>query len=143
MADPIDYSDLDLQLTVRTVYGEARGEGLSGQQAVAWVIRNRAAYRPPAWWGAHPGDVCIKPKQFSCWNRDDPNCHVIVNLGEDSNAYRLLAGLVKDVFTGKTEDPTKGATHYERVGAGASWAKGKPILTIIGNHAFYKLEPNE
>ena len=34
-------SEKDRDILARTLWGEARGEGLDGQIAVAWTIRNR------------------------------------------------------------------------------------------------------
>lgn len=33
-------SDKDRDILARTLWGEARGDGLAGQIAVAWIIRN-------------------------------------------------------------------------------------------------------
>ena len=46
-----------------TLYMEARSEGERGQRAVATVIYNRAHGK-----AENMESVCLKPKQFSCWN---------------------------------------------------------------------------
>ena len=55
-------------LLARTLYGEARGEGPEGMEAVANSIRNRVhnTNYPPNYTG-----VIRQPKQYSIWN--DPN----------------------------------------------------------------------
>ena len=53
----------------KTIWGEARGEGLRGMQAVANVIMNRVDRG--GWYGASIKDVVLKPLQFSCWNRSE------------------------------------------------------------------------
>ena len=61
-------------VVARTLWGEARGEGVAGQIAVAWVIRNRVHdANPRSWWGEGYIGVCHKSWQFSCWNPGDPN----------------------------------------------------------------------
>lgn len=44
----------DTDILARTIYGEARGESISGQEAIASVILNRVAFakrRGRYWWG--------------------------------------------------------------------------------------------
>ena len=45
---------------------EARGEGRTGLDMVMTVIWNRAGGKTE-----NLADVCLKPKQFSCWNDID------------------------------------------------------------------------
>jgi len=61
----------ELITMAKTVWGEARGESVKGQIAVAWVIKNRADN--PRWWGKTIEEVCLKKYQFSCWLESDPN----------------------------------------------------------------------
>ena len=50
--------------------GEARGEDLIGQIAVAWTIRNRVNDgKAKSWWVEGYAGVCQKPYQFSCGNK--------------------------------------------------------------------------
>jgi spore germination cell wall hydrolase CwlJ-like protein len=37
------FSDKDRDVLARTIYGEARGEGMAGMFAVGWTIRNRVS----------------------------------------------------------------------------------------------------
>src|SRR5688500_4029200 len=67
---PVDKTDLDT--LARTLWGEARGEGRNGMQAVANVIMNRyklarsnSGYARQ--WGRTVAEVCRKKYQFSCW----------------------------------------------------------------------------
>ena len=53
----------DVDIIAKTLYGEARGEGYDGMLAVATVIYNRAKHDKDLF-----VKVCLKPKQFSCWN---------------------------------------------------------------------------
>lgn len=122
----------------RTVWGEARGEGFRGQLAVAHVVLNRA--RRGGWWGDSIIDVCFKPHQFSCWNKDDPNYRLIVGI-DPNNSKSLrecLAAATMAVF-GIAPDPTGGATHYfAKDWPTPAWAKGKAPTIVIGKHLFFK-----
>jgi len=71
-------TDKDRDILARTLWGEMRGEGVAGQIAVAWSIRNRVEMDlhndgKPDWWGEGYAGVCRKPYQFSCWNKSDLN----------------------------------------------------------------------
>ena len=65
----------DLDIVARTLYGEARGEyakmGIASFIAVANVITNRLTNSKK--YGITYADVCLKSRQFSCWNAGDPN----------------------------------------------------------------------
>ncbi len=73
----------DIDVLARTIWGEARGEGIAGQIAVGWCIRNRVEMDlhndgRPDWWGEGYEGVCRAPWQFSCWNKNDPNFPYLV-----------------------------------------------------------------
>lgn len=129
---------------IRTVYGEARGEPDEGKAAVAWVIRNRAGWQPPAWWGATLYGVCYRPMQFSCHNENDPNASICKLLREDDPAYITIMRIVNGVLDGSIADPTGSADHYKVTGTKASWdtSAAKVPEIVIGRHSFYKLGPH-
>lgn len=62
--------DEQIDYMARTAWGEARGEGSRGMQAVINVIMNRV--RAGSWYGATPKEVCTKKSQFSVWNKKRP-----------------------------------------------------------------------
>lgn len=62
----------DWLVVAATIFGEARGESMEVKVAVGLVIRKRVQ-DPRSWWGVSFKTVCLKAKQFSCWNEDDPN----------------------------------------------------------------------
>jgi N-acetylmuramoyl-L-alanine amidase len=143
MADPIGYTPEDLDIATRTVDGEARGEPRLGQQAVAWVIRNRADWSPPSWWGHTISECCQKPWQFSCWNGGPDTQHISAIEG-DNPEYIAIQNLVKSVFDGDVEDPTYGSTMYKVSGSIAEWDNAVALISpvIIGKMSFWKLAPN-
>lgn len=126
------------------IWGEARGEALAGQVAVACVVRNRlkmAVNTAPRW-----RDVCLAPEQFSCFNEDDPNRGPIdraaVNLMTALPTPELAQALwiAEGVMSGAAKDVTAGANHYLTTALlhakPPSWAKNQPVLVTIGAHAF-------
>jgi len=129
------YSARDIEITARTVYGEARGELEQGMIAVAWVIRNRA--EKGGWWGNSPEVVCLYPWQFSCWNKTDPNLEKIKAADLDSDVFRKCLLVTAAVFSDIAPDPTKGACHYHVDGLNPKWAEGREPDVTIGNHRFY------
>ena len=54
----------DLEVTLVTLFGEARGEPVEGLIAVGSVIRNRVK---AARFGSTYRAVCLARWQFSCW----------------------------------------------------------------------------
>ncbi len=149
MAKALQFTPGDLDLLTRTLYGECRGEPLEGQQGVAWVIRTRAV--DPGWWTrivspsnedgriTSIGMACICPSQFSCWNTDDPNLPKLHGLSPLDPDYVKLSEVARAVLAGEVEDPTNGSTHYEVIGTGATWAKGRAPEKTIGRHNFYRV----
>ena len=127
-------SAADIDVTARTVYGEARGEPRLGRIAVAWVIRNRSIEknRPPA-------ETAMKKWQFSAWNENDPNLDKIKRITLDNQVFQecMLAAL--SVLLGQEPDPTGGATHYYASSIEPPfWTEAPARKTvIIGRHIFY------
>ena len=118
----------------RTMYGEARGEGAKGMQAVGNVIMNRV--KAGGWYGASVKDVCLKPKQFSCWNENDPNRKIILNATDAQ--LKQARTIAEQVISGELPDITGGATHYyANYISKPSWAKSMTQTAQIGSHIFY------
>lgn len=117
-----------------TMYGEARGEGAQGMEAVGHVIMNRV--KQGGWYGASVKDVVLKPLQFSCWNSGDPNRAVMLTATPDKLATaNAIAG---QLLAGQLEDITGGATNYHADYISPSWAKKMTKTVKIGRHIFYK-----
>lgn len=118
----------------RTIWGEARGEGARGMQAVGNVILNRVARG--GWYGASIKDVVLKPYQFSAWNANDPNRQKMLNATEaDLRQARTIA---LQLQAGTLPDITGGAINYHATSVSPSWAKKMTKTVQIGNHIFYK-----
>lgn len=139
MTDPANLTAADV--LARTLVGEARGEGLSGMEAVACVVMNRA--RKPGWWGRDVKGVCLKKWQFSCWNENDPNRRIILNLTDQFSIYRDARKIAERAINGEMKDFTLGATHYfvKSMPKPPAWSKGLKPCFVLGNHAFYNNVP--
>lgn len=129
-----DMTEDQADYMARTLYGEARGEGARGMQAVANVIMNRV--KQGGWYGASVKDVVLKPYQFSCWNENDVNSAIILNA--NSAQLATARNIAERVISGELPDITGGATHYHAKSITPYWAKSLTKTATIGNHVFYK-----
>lgn len=120
----------------KTMWGEARGEGLTGMQAVGNVIMNRV--NAGSWYGASIKDVVLKPYQFSCWNANDPNRAKIDALTMNDLESSLALPLARQIIDGVVPDITGGATHYHAKSVKPYWADSMIKTAVIGNHIFYR-----
>jgi N-acetylmuramoyl-L-alanine amidase len=142
-----DQQEQDIDILARTIWGEARGESLTGQEAVAHVILNRhrvATERGRMWWGNTIRDICRKPYQFSCWNHDDPNYIKLMNVTPRDAVFaqclRIARRAVHGALSSQTSpDPTFGATHYHTDSIMPTWARGQNPTALIGRHVFYRI----
>ncbi len=118
------------QIIALTLLAEARGEGVEGMEAVAMVIKQRMANRQQT-----ASQVCLAPKQFSCWN------------GKTSDDLRHLwqspaaPDAIKVVRRfGKLDPAVIGnADHYCTVNIEPFWAIVQVPVVVVGNHTFYRL----
>lgn len=138
-------TDKDRDVLARTLWGEARGESLVGQIAVAWTIRNRVNDgKDKSWWGEGYAGVCQKPYQFSCWNKNDPNYTYLSGAKQIPFREFAQAQIAADqVLVGKVSDPTGGATHYYAITMpkAPDWAAGAKQTLKLGRHVFFKDVP--
>lgn len=126
----------DLVIIAKTLYSEARGEGNIGLQAVATVICNRAKNKTE-----NMAAICIKPKQFSCWNNVDD-----IAIKEQS-LYRICLRIAETMldktfipYPFKTIKPTNYLTYSLYMSDKCpNWARGV-AGEIIGNHIFLQLK---
>ncbi|MCE0464918.1 cell wall hydrolase [Pseudomonas uvaldensis] len=138
-------SERDRDILARTLWAEARGEGLAGQIAVAWTIRNRVEDgKTKSWWGEGYAGVCLKPYQFSCWNQNDPNYPFLSGAKPIPPKQIAQAQRAADlVISGAEPDITKGATHYyaTTMPKPPAWAAKATQTLRLGNHIFFKDVP--
>lgn len=130
-----------IELVALTIYGEARGEPVQGQIAVGCVIRNRLSlsktYR----------DICLAPKQFSCWNYDDPNRVILEEMAEIiikslitnitlNQCTWIAGGIVNKVVIDNTGGAKNYLTNELYLSNKIDWARNLEPSRIIGNHTF-------
>ncbi|MFU2327722.1 cell wall hydrolase [Pseudomonas sp. NFX98] len=138
-------TDKDRDILTRTLWGEARGEGLAGQIAVGWTIRNRVDDgKANSWWGESYAGVCQRPYQFSCWNKSDPNYAYLSGAKPIPPREFAQAQIAADqVMAGMVQDPTRGATHYYATSMPKPpvWVKGAKETLRLGHHIFFSDVP--
>jgi len=128
-----------------TLWGEARGELTEGRLAVASVLRNRLK---SGRWGTTYQAVCTAPKQFSCWNADDPNLPVlkdkiaeIAGNGEPAFDRTLLEcyWIADGLLSGALLPQVGSATHYysDTLSKPPAWASTGHLVEHIGHHLFF------
>lgn len=113
----------DIQTLASIIQGEAGGEGLLGMQAVADVIRNRAAQNFSGY-GNGLLDQALARNQFQ---------------GQSSKAGPEALSVAQQLKAGQIPGVTKGALYYANPGAStASWARrlNDSNALKIGNHYF-------
>ena len=125
----------DIEVLGRTIYGEARGESITGKKAIAAVVLNR--FKSGKWFaGQTIAETCQKRMQFSCWNDNDPNKEIITNATKEELSECLE--IARMAIDGEFGDIVCGACHYHTKQINPKWAVGKVPVVSIGNHLFYK-----
>ena len=133
----------DRDYLIRTIAFEASGEPRMAKIAVAYVVLNR---KKSGRWGDTIKAVVTHPGQFEPWATKRRE---IETLSSDDPRYQSAAIIADAVLSGRTPDPTAGATHFlnptivreRRSGELPSWARGEGLL--IGSHTFYFPEGDE
>ena len=123
-------NSLNAGVIADTIYLEARGEGENGMRAVATVIYNRAKGKIE-----DMVSVCLKPKQFSCWN-SSKNVKIAPKNFLDRRAYKICNSIEKELLNGNFK-PLGSWTHYHVFSITPYWNKSRKG-TKIGNHLFLK-----
>src|SRR5258706_4631208 len=129
------------------IIGVARSELIQSQVADGSVIRYRVNAQKTIY-----QTECLKPKQFSCWNADDPNYQFLTELADRllngqyiTDRYLVqcmyvAAGIVGDEIL----DNTHGAQYYMTTNLynspnRPSWATNVKSARVIGNQTFFNL----
>lgn len=116
------YSDADVNLLTRLIYGEARGESYAGQVAVGAVVMNRikSASFPNTMSG-----VIYQSYAFTAVSDGQ------INLTPNATAKKAAL----DAMNGW--DPTYGALYYYNPATATSaWIFSRKTTVTIGNHVF-------
>jgi len=130
-----------INVLAATLYGEARGEPIEGLIACGCVVRNRVLAKQ---WDDNYVDVCLQPKQFSCWNDGDPNramCIKALMRGRrNDSAYVQCRWVAHGIIYNMTIDNTNGANHYfNPTIVWPDWAANFHPVAKHGSHLFFRL----
>ena len=117
-----NYSDADLNLLARLIYGEARGESYAGQVAVGAVVMNRIKS------ASFPNTMAgVIYQKYAFTAVDDGQ----INLTPNATARKAA----QDAMNGW--DPSYGALYYYNPStATSSWIFTRKTTVTIGNHVF-------
>lgn len=138
-------SQEDLNILAKTIYGEARGEyghpagGMTALIAIGNVVMNR--WKEKGRYGKSVKEVCLKPWQFSCWNKNDPNRALIERMTDPDDIFEICQNVAQKVYKGEWTDVTLGSNHYysSLLALPPKWAIHRKPQISIGRHIFFKL----
>jgi len=139
----------DIDILARTIYGEARGEyaclegGLASLIAIGNVVMNRLEVHQ--FYGNTIREICHKPFQFSCWNRDDPNRELLLRGDIIDPLFTLCREVATKIAREEWPDLTKGSDHYHAISLPLIpyWARGQKPKVRLARHVFYQLIKGE
>lgn len=124
-----------------TIIGEGRGEPIQGKIAIGCVIRNRVIIR-----GKTYEEICLEPKQFSCWNDNDPNRKLLDELAGNEilmGDFRECVWVAQGIYRGFIKDNTKRAQYYltEKLYTEnrPNWARAVADSVQIGSQIFFNV----
>ncbi|WBU65020.1 cell wall hydrolase [Paracoccus aerodenitrificans] len=115
-----------LACLTEALYFEARGEGRSGQRAVAEVILNRVDSR------AFPNSVCGVVHQRGQFSYKKGRR--MSNAAAAARARQIAA----EALAGAARTLTDGATYFHTTQVRPSWSRRFTRTTQIGSHIFYR-----
>ena len=101
-------SSEDIDILARTIFGEARGEynrpdgGIAALIVIANVVMNRL--KQGGWFGSTIKEVCLKPWQFSCWNKNDPNLALLQETNVSNPIFKVCQQVAEEVSSQRWPD---------------------------------------
>ena len=126
------------------LFGEARNCSELEKIAIAHTAINRAKDNKK-WNGTTVKESILKPGQYTCFNKNDPNRQKLLDPRKyDASSFEKCLEISRGVLSGGHKDPTNGATHYHTSAVNPSWAKKMRPLGRIktpkepSKHFFYR-----
>ena len=122
------------------LYYEARGEGLSGQKAIAEVVFHRMNH------GDYGHSICAVVYE----GKDKPGCQFsftcnadVLRRAKHPVEWRDAELMAAQILTGQValKNSTGGALNYHAVSVLPDWAETMDKTTQIGKHVFYRSAP--
>jgi spore germination cell wall hydrolase CwlJ-like protein len=139
-----DFStDSDEVLLARMIFGEGRNCSNEEKTAIAFTAINRAN-DGKKWNGNNVREAVLKPWQYSCFNKGDPNREKLMDPTKyDIKSWQECLRVAEGSLDGKYANPTNGATHYYAKGSRKpKWAYASNMTDIPEpqgyKHDFYK-----
>ena len=134
-------SDQEVECLALNIYHEARGEGIEGWLAVAFVTVNRK------YSGRFPDSICevvYDSYQFS-WTHDNIPDDPILEKYADRKAWEYIQWFAKGFFENYDNivDPTEGSLYYHTHQVAPYWKNHFTEVATIGNHIFYTEVDND
>jgi spore germination cell wall hydrolase CwlJ-like protein len=134
--DPVGKGALNDAITclARTVYWEARGEGVASMEAIANVVMNRLGHE------GFPNTICEVVMQgreqgacqFSWW------CDGRMDDAKEDESYAIAKEIARKALNGQLTERTGGALYFHKRRSTPSWSS-KYIRTVeVGKFVFYK-----
>lgn len=134
LAAEAELNNDQLHCLANNIYHEARGEGVTGKTAVAFVTVNRTKSN------RFPSTVCQVVNQGSrgrcqfSWTCDGKPDTI-----RDKASWQASLSIARKVLTGSVEDPTRGAVYfYNHHVITPKWVRTTLRTARIGNHTFTK-----
>lgn len=135
-----------INVVARTIYMEARGEGDVGLNMVMTVIWNRAGGNVD-----NLADVCLKPLQFSCWNKisnKSPSTYsiqfpkgAVSGNGQEMSSWDVCVNLANSMFNGTFKPAnSKWNAYYNPNKASPDWADQLIGAEMVGRHKVGELK---
>jgi len=119
----------ETEIVAATLIAEAGGEkDPRAMHAVAEVIYNRSISRKLS-----PAQVCLQPKQFSCWNNKDVEGGI-----EKAKKHQKWSNALKIAQNLGSTNYTQNAQFYHTTKINPSCNKKMLATVTIENHKFYK-----
>ena len=123
------------------LYYEARGEGTEGEKAVAEVVLQRTRDQN------YPRTICgvvyegAQPNNRSC--QFSFACDGTLRQPKDRTTWESVRKLADAIISGavKLAGETRHAIAYHRIGVQPAWAELMVQTAQIGNHVFYRRDP--
>jgi spore germination cell wall hydrolase CwlJ-like protein len=129
-------SPSDRDCLVRTVFGEVRGQGAKEIKEVTGVILRRQRMGQ---WGGTICEVVKSPRQFSAWNKGDPNRRIMLRKGVErtknwKRVERIVLATVASGYVSKHDH----YWHKEAMKAkkNPKWASACRVRSRIGAGTF-------
>ncbi len=134
--DPVGKGPLNDVITClsRTIYWEARSEGVTGMEAIANVVMNRLGHE------GFPETICKIVMQgreqgacqFSWW------CDGRSDDAKEDESYAIAKEIARKALNRQLTDRTGGALYFHQRKATPSWSKEYIKTVEIGEFFFYK-----